>query len=75
MGTSFATKEYGETERGINNGSIIVGFSLEFWYRARERITFIKRNCISTIHPYSRASFQVPLRITPGEPPIYRPSN
>jgi hypothetical protein len=23
MGTSFAIKEYGETERGINNGSII----------------------------------------------------
>ena len=40
--------------------SRIVELSLEFWYRARERITFIKRNCISTIHPYSRASFQVP---------------
>jgi hypothetical protein len=23
MGISFATKEYGETERGINNGRII----------------------------------------------------
>jgi hypothetical protein len=34
-----------------------------------------KRNYISTTYPYSRASFQVPLRTSPEELPSYRPSN